>query len=192
MNLNSTKILASTLGLTLVLSACSGVSDSVEVSSVGVDESSQPADVSNSGSADGQTEVVAAKGFQTVAFDLAADQESTLADVVDGDKPVVLWGFAPHCGTCRGHVSEVNEFAKANPNIQIIGIGQWDDLNLAKDFYEKTSPNFDLFYSAEGTLWEESGISFQKMAVYSSDLSKKTQAVSMKDLDFVTKSVEQF
>ena len=147
-------------------------------------------DVEGATSASG---VFDARGFDIEAVDLATSETVTLADFVDGEKPVVVWGFAPHCGTCLAEVPQFNAFAAANPDVQVIGVGQSDTLELAFQFHEISGAEFPLVYSTGGDIWREAAVGFQTMNVYSADLTQKvSQPFHFYQRDSLATALEHF
>ncbi len=141
----------------------------------------------------GSGEVFDARGFDIEAVDLATNETVTLAEYVDGTKPVVVWGFAPHCGTCLAEVPQFNAFAEANPDVQVIGVGQTDTLDLAFRFHEASGAEFPLVYATGGDIWREAAVGFQTMNVYSADLSQKvSQPFHFYDTGSLATALEHF
>jgi thiol-disulfide isomerase/thioredoxin len=64
-----------------------------------------------------------------------AGGEVDLAGLVPGERPILLWAWAPHCPICAGEAPAVEAFAKQNADaVTVVGIGTQDDLALAEDF----------------------------------------------------------
>lgn len=149
--------------------------------------------ISSSEGVAGNGEIFDARGFDIEAVDLATSETVTLSDFVDGTKPVVVWGFAPHCGTCLAEVPQFNAFQAANPDVQVIGVGQTDTLDLAFRFHEASGAEFPLVYATGGDIWREAAVGFQTMNVYSPDLSQKvSQPFHFYDTGSLAGALEHF
>ncbi len=102
--------------------------------------------------------------------------QTTLAQLIDGDKPVVLWSFAAWCPQCRAEAPAIDAFAAANPDIQVIGIGSLDTAEASIGFIQDTGvQNSTMVWADEaGGLWQQLGFSGRtERLVVSPDLTQR-------------------
>lgn len=102
--------------------------------------------------------------------------QTTLAQLIEGDKPVVLWSFAAWCPQCRAEAPAIDAFAAANPDIQVIGIGSLDTAEASVGFIQETGVQNSTMVWADqdGALWAQLGFSGRtERLVVSADLSQR-------------------
>ncbi len=120
------------------------------------------------------------KGFGDEVVDLATGETVTIGDIVTGDRPVLVWSFAPHCGTCRAEAPVIDAFAKANEDkVQVIGIGATDTVEYAQDFKASTQVESSILWSQTSAIWGEDKLnlqSFPRYKVYSQDLTLESDS----------------
>ncbi len=69
----------------------------------------------------------------------------TLSDPLNDDnRRVVLNLWASWCIPCRTEIPEISAFAKANPDVKVIGVSVEDTEKAARAFADEFSPAFDL------------------------------------------------
>lgn len=89
------------------------------------------------------------------------DGETTLGELIDGDKPVLLWSFAAWCPNCAREAPSIDAFAAANPDVQVIGVGSLDSAQNSVGFIRNTGVQNSVMVWADdnGALWGELGFS---------------------------------
>lgn len=121
----------------------------------------------------------------TSAFDLPVtvitansvnDGVTTLNELIDGDKPVLLWSFAAWCPNCAREAPFIDAFAAANPDVQVIGVGSLDSVENSVGFIRGTGVQNSVMVFADdnATLWGELGFSGRtENLVVSPDLTQR-------------------
>ncbi len=174
----------------LALAACSSgeeTSLAEEVAEVqqtqgSTQSASEPSDESVPSDAIGPVATATFPGLDIAALDLEDGSTTTIAQLVDGSKPVVLYGYAPHCPTCRAHAaSEINDFVAAKGDeYEVIAVGTTDDAQQAQDFYDTIGANHKVIWSGDRDIWAwaNGGNAFQRMVVFNADLNQKSDTFS--------------
>ena len=102
--------------------------------------------------------------------------QTTLEELIDGDRPVVLWSFAAWCVNCRADAPDIEAFAAANPEVQVIGVGALDSADASVEFIQDTGvATSEVVWAGEGPeLWQQLGFSGRtENIVFSPDLSEQ-------------------
>ncbi len=89
------------------------------------------------------------------------DGETTLGELIDGDKPVLLWSYAAWCPNCAREAPSIDAFAAANPDVQVIGVGSLDSAQNSVGFIRNTGVQNSVMVWADdnGALWSQLGFS---------------------------------
>lgn len=97
--------------------------------------------------------------------DLAGGSLS-VADI-KGDKPTLVWFYAPHCPYCNEEATKVEAFAKANADkLSVVGLGTQDSEQEAKDFVaEHGLKTPRMLYDESFASWQQLGIRGQPGAM---------------------------
>ncbi len=98
--------------------------------------------------------------------DLAGGSLS-VADLAGGEKPVLVWFWAPHCPYCNAEAKNVEAFAKANSDaVEVVGLGTQDSVEEAQDFVREhglRTPR--MLYDPSFESWQRLGIRGQPAAI---------------------------
>lgn len=98
--------------------------------------------------------------------DLAGGSTS-VADLAGGEKPVLVWFWAPHCPYCNAEARDVEAFAKANRDaVDVVGLGTQDSVREARDFVREhglRTPR--MLYDPSSASWQQLGIRGQPAAM---------------------------
>jgi len=139
------------------------------------------------------TETVDVSAFETETLKLSDDTTVTINSLIDGDKPVVLWSWAPWCTNCKAEAPGIDEFAKNNPDVQVIGIGASGDLETAKSFIKETGVTTSaMVWTEEVDVWQSLGFSGRtENLVMAGDLSKRTKPTFRFDEDKVEAAIAE-
>ena len=85
---------------------------------------------------------------------LATGSSINLQSVVDGDKPMLFWFWAPHCPVCRREAPLLEQLSqKHSDKIKIVGIGTFDDLAYAERFVDDANTTFTMLWSPSSESW---------------------------------------
>lgn len=85
---------------------------------------------------------------------LATGTSINLRSVVDGDKPMLFWFWAPHCPVCRREAPLLEQLSqKHSDKIKIVGIGTFDDLAYAERFVDNANTTFTMLWSSASESW---------------------------------------
>jgi thiol-disulfide isomerase/thioredoxin len=94
--------------------------------------------------------------------DVATGDKVVLTSVASGDRPLLLWAWAPLCPSCAAEAPGVEAFAGEHlDDIQIVGLGTQDDFDLAQSFvstYGVKTPQM---------LWDPGFESWQQLSITS-------------------------
>lgn len=158
-------ILTIAIGASLLVSACAASTDTA----AGADDDSHNDTAANfdpmsgDGNVVGDNGAVAANPFDTPVTLINASSsdegQTTLNDLIDGDKPVVLWSYAAWCVNCMREAPDIDAFAEANPDVQVIGIGALDSAEASVGFIQDTGvQNSTMVWAGEDAgLWQQLG-----------------------------------
>ncbi len=98
--------------------------------------------------------------------DLAGGNLS-VADLAGGEKPVLVWFWAPHCPYCNAEAANVERFAKRNADrVQVVGLGTQDSVEEAQQFVREhglKTPR--MLYDTSFASWQQLGIRSQPAAM---------------------------
>ncbi|MGE3811183.1 MAG: TlpA family protein disulfide reductase [Candidatus Nanopelagicales bacterium] len=91
----------------------------------------------------------------------------SVADLADGDKPVLVWFWAPHCPYCNAEAKDVEKFAKAHRDaVRVVGLGTQDSVEEAHAFVREHGLNTpQMLYDASFASWQQLGIRGQPAAM---------------------------
>lgn len=93
---------------------------------------------------------------------LTTGTDVDLSTLTPGDKPTLVWAWAPHCPYCNAEAPKVQEFSAANAaQVAVIGVGTQDSLDEAQDFvskHELTTPTM---------VWDSGFDSWRAMSINS-------------------------
>ena len=82
----------------------------------------------------------------------AGDRFDLAAHVSEDERPIVLNFWASWCFPCRTEMPEFDEVAKANPDVQFIGIAIEDSLDPAIEFAEEIQVSYPLGFDTTGEI----------------------------------------
>ncbi len=135
-----------------------------------------------------ETQLVLTQSVEsTQFFDTADGTIRELADVVTGDRSVLLWYWAPHCATCRGHAADVAQFAlEHNEVLQVVGVGSQDDFELTQDFLDTTgtrdSEVLTMLWEGSGNIWGLNDVRTNSaMQLFTHDLTQGSGIIFFND-----------
>lgn len=90
-----------------------------------------------------------------------------VADLAGGDKPVLVWFWAPHCPYCNDEAKNVEAFAKAHRDtVEVVGLGTQDSVEEAQAFVAEhglRTPR--MLYDPSSASWQQLGIRGQPAAM---------------------------
>ena len=151
--------------------------DTTDTTESGQSSSENPVDSNTSESMDDQTDESGQSGNQQPASkngatvvllgdvpditltDVSSDMDVNLQSLVDGERPVLLWFWAPHCPICRSEAPDLEEFANENSSrVKVVGVGTFDSINLARSFVEDTGVTFTMLWSELSDSWSHYGV----------------------------------
>lgn len=92
-------------------------------------------------------------------IELSSGDSVNLRSLVDGERSVLLWFWAPHCPICRGEAPEIEELARENSHrLNVVGVGAFDDLDYAHRFVADTGTTFTMLWSDSAEAWSHYGV----------------------------------
>ncbi len=99
-------------------------------------------------------------------LDLAGG-ELSVADLAGGDRPVLVWFWAPHCPYCNAEAKNVEAFAKEHRDtVEVVGLGTQDSVQEAQEFVREhglKTPR--MLYDPSFASWQQLGIRGQPAAI---------------------------
>lgn len=91
--------------------------------------------------------------------DVSSDADVGLRSLLDGERPLLLWFWAPHCSVCKGEAPGLEQFARENADrLRVVGLGAFDDLEYARRFVDDTGITFTMLWSDSRTAWQHYGV----------------------------------
>ena len=158
------------VSLALVMAACNGDSDtddtndqtdqepSETVDTIDQDDSTQqPTD--QTGDGDTTVDLLSDDVPSIEMVELSSGESVSLRSLVDGERPVLLWFWAPHCPICRGEAPDIEELAQENSHrLKVVGVGAFDDLDYAHRFVADTGTTFTMLWSESAEVWNHYGV----------------------------------
>ena len=132
-------------------------------------------------SGDTLPENVEASVFDSNVILVEDGSEAVLKDLIDPDKPILVWSWAPWCSNCKAEAPGIDTFAKNNSDVQVIGIGSLGDLESSKEFIDDTGVETSIMVLSENPedLWLPLGFTGRtENLVVSSDLQSRTDPFS--------------
>lgn len=91
----------------------------------------------------------------------------SVADLAGGEKPVLVWFWAPHCPYCNAEAKNVEAFAKAHRDtVEVVGLGTQDSVEEAHAFVREhglRTPR--MLYDPSFESWQQLGIRGQPAAI---------------------------
>ena len=91
--------------------------------------------------------------------DVSSSTAVSLRSLADGERPLLLWFWAPHCPVCKGEAPGIEQFARGNSDrLRVVGLGAFDDLDYARRFVDDTGVTFTMLWSDLRTAWQHYGV----------------------------------
>jgi thiol-disulfide isomerase/thioredoxin len=108
--------------------------------------------------------------------------------LVDGDRPLLVWFWAPHCPRCNREIPDLDAFAAATPGLQVIGLGTQDSAGEARDFMERHEVEaVELLWDDGYASWQHFGVQVQPFGILYSpagvELERWPGEVDLDELD---------
>ena len=95
-------------------------------------------------------------------WDVQAEDWVQFADLLPGEKPLLVWFWAPHCSACAAEAPDMVEFSNAHgDDIEIVGLGTQDDPAMAAEFVERHDIPFRMLWDETFETWRAFGITAQ-------------------------------
>lgn len=147
------------LGVTVVLAAACG-------SGGGSGETGARPDIAPSAEAAAESPLP-----EVTVWDVGESDWVQFADYLPGEKPLLVWFWAPHCSACAAEAPGMVAFAEEHGDeIDIVGLGTQDDPGEAATFVDRHSIPFPMLWDETFETWQSLGVTAQPaVALFAAD-----------------------
>lgn len=149
----------------LTLAACGG--ESPDPSSAPAPAASAPAAAGDAAQVTDAEAPPEGPSLPDVSVEDLAGGSLSVADLAGGERPVLVWFYAPHCPSCAAEAADVERFSKAHRDVvDVVGLGTQDSVEEARAFvaeHELRTPR--MLYDASFASWQQLGIRGQPAAM---------------------------
>lgn len=117
-------------------------------------------------------------------IDTASGQVTSVPDLVTGDRPVLLWYWAPTCNVCLREAEAMERFARDHAAVvQVIGVGAQGDYADTQAFIGTTGVNdLPLLWQPSIALWKLNDVNANsQIQLFSYDLEHRSEPFFLDD-----------